>query len=100
MAFNWVSASLVSAAILAIVHVVDSHLISKRLPSVQSYLLVLGFIILIVSAVIIILFPLPGSVQSSVVAHLANLTGLGVILGTGFVILCTLLRSGIRAVIS
>jgi len=65
MAFNWVSASLVSAAILAIVHVVDSHLIAKRLPSVQSYLLVLGFIILIVSTVIIILFPLPGHLDNT-----------------------------------
>jgi len=59
MVHDWVSASLVSAAILAIVNVVDSHLISKRLPSVQSYLLILGFLILIVSTVIIILFPLP-----------------------------------------
>ena len=65
MAFNWVSASLVSAAILAVVHVVDSHLIAKRLPSVQSYLLVLGFIILIVSAVIIILFPLPNHLDNT-----------------------------------
>ncbi|MBU2534585.1 MAG: DMT family transporter [Chloroflexi bacterium] len=65
MTFNWVSASLVSAAILAIVHVVDSHLISKRLPSVQSYLLVLGFIILIVSTVIIILFPLPSHLDNT-----------------------------------
>ena len=65
MTFNWVSASLVSAAILAIVHVVDSHLIAKRLPSVQSYLLVLGFIILIVSTVIIILFPLPSHLDNT-----------------------------------
>ncbi len=66
MTFNWVSASLVSAAILAIVHVVDSHLIAKRLPSVQSYLLVLGFIILIVSTVIIILFPLPSHLDNTI----------------------------------
>lgn len=65
MAFDWVSASLVSAAILAIVNVVDSHLISKRLPSVQSYLLILGFLILIISIVIIILFPLPDRLDNT-----------------------------------
>jgi drug/metabolite transporter (DMT)-like permease len=65
MEFNWASASLVSAAILAVVHVVDSHLIARRLPSVQSYLLVLGFIIFIVSAVIILRFPLPPNLDST-----------------------------------
>ena len=58
MIFDWVSASLVSAATLAVVNVVDSHIISKRLPSIQSYLLILGVIMLIVSGVVIILFPL------------------------------------------
>ncbi len=59
MAFNWVSASLVGAALLAIVHVVDSHLIAKRMPSLQSYLIVTGFMLLLASIVVIILFPLP-----------------------------------------
>jgi len=59
MILDWVTASLISAAILAIVNVVDSHLLAKRLPSVQSYLLILGFIVLIISIVMIILFPLP-----------------------------------------
>jgi len=62
---DWVSAALVSSAILAIVNVVDSHLISKRLPSVHSYLLILGFMVLIVSAVIIILFPLPDPLDNT-----------------------------------
>ena len=41
-----------------------------------------------------------GFVQSSVVAHFANLTGLGVTLGVDFVTLGVLRLSGIRAVIS
>jgi uncharacterized membrane protein len=57
MVLDWVSASLVSAAILAVVNVIDSHLISKRLPSVQSYLLIIGLILPVVSLTIIILFP-------------------------------------------
>jgi len=59
MILDWVTASLISAAILAIVNVVDSHLLAKRLPSVQFYLLILGFIVLIISIVMIIIFPLP-----------------------------------------
>ncbi len=59
MALDWVSASLVGAALLAIVHVVDSHLIAKRMPSLQSYLLITGLGVLLASIVVIILFPLP-----------------------------------------
>jgi len=64
MALDWVSASLVSAALLAIVNVVDSHLIAKRLPSLQSYLLILGFLVLLISVVLISLFPLPKDLDS------------------------------------
>lgn len=64
MTLDWVSASLVSAALLAIVNVVDSHLIAKRLPSLRSYLLILGFLVLLISAVLISLFPLPRDLDS------------------------------------
>ena len=63
MVLDWVSASLISAALLAIVHVIDSHLISKRLPSLQSYLLITGFTILLASIIIIVLFPLTNDID-------------------------------------
>jgi len=75
MVLDWVSASLVSAAVLAIVNIVDSHLISKRMPSLQSYLLILGFIVLLISVVIILLFPLPRDLDkwSLIIAILSGL---------------------------
>ena len=75
MALDWVSASLVSAALLAIVNVVDSHLIAKRLPSLQSYLLILGFLVLLISVLLIRLFPLSEDVggRSLVMAILSGL---------------------------
>jgi len=75
MALDWVSASLVSAALLAIVNVVDSHLIAKRLPSLQSYLLILGSLVLLISVLLIRLFPLSEDVggRSLVMAILSGL---------------------------
>ena len=65
MALDWVNASLAGAALLAVVHVVDSHLIAKRMPSLQSYLIITGFTLLLVSIVVIILFPLPKYLDST-----------------------------------
>ena len=65
MTLDWVSASLAGAALLAIVHVVDSHLIAKRLPSLQSYLLITGFGVLLASIVVIAWFPLPGYLDNT-----------------------------------
>jgi drug/metabolite transporter (DMT)-like permease len=64
MALDWVSVSLASAALLAMVNVVDSHLIAKRLPSLHSYLLILGFLVLLISTGLITLFPLSADVDS------------------------------------
>ena len=65
MTLDWVSASLVGAALLAIVHVVDSHLLAKRLPSLQSYLLITGFGVLLASILVIAWFPLPSHLDNT-----------------------------------
>lgn len=62
MAIDWVAAAVLSAAILGMVHVVDSHLISKRLPSLRAYLLLVGILIFSISIVMAFLFPLPADV--------------------------------------
>jgi len=62
MTIDWVSAAVLSAAIIAMVHIIDSHLISRRLPSFRSYLLVVGTFILVISIVLAILFPIPPDV--------------------------------------
>jgi len=59
MYVDWVTSAVLSAAILGMVHVIDSHLISKRMPSLKAYLLVVGTVIFIVSMVLAFIFPLP-----------------------------------------
>ena len=56
---NWVNIAILSAAVLGLVNVVDSHLLSRRMPSLGSFLLPVGIITLIFGSVLFILFPLP-----------------------------------------
>ncbi len=62
MAIDWVTAAVLSAAILGMVHVIDSHLISKRMPSLRAYLLLVGVLIFSISIAMAFLFPLPPNI--------------------------------------
>jgi drug/metabolite transporter (DMT)-like permease len=59
MPVDWVSIAIVSTAILGMVNIIDSHLLSKRMPSLQVFLLPAGIISLVYGLVIFYLFPLP-----------------------------------------
>ena len=56
---NWASTAILSAAILAVVNTIDSHLLSKRMPGLRAFLLPVGIIHLIYGLVLLYLFPLP-----------------------------------------
>jgi len=56
---SWVNTAILSAAVLGVVNIIDSHLLSKRMPSLRAFLLPLGIIHLIYSLVLFSLFPLP-----------------------------------------
>lgn len=56
---DWVSIAILSAAIFAVVNIVDSHLLSKRLPSLRAFLLPVGVFQLTFGLLIFWLFPLP-----------------------------------------
>ena len=64
---TWAQAALVSAAIMAIVSIIDSHLTSKRFPSLRAYLLPLGLIHLTYGLVGSRLVPLPQDADTAVV---------------------------------
>jgi len=59
---TWVNTALLSAAILGAVNILDSHLLSKRIPGLLAYLLPVGIIHLIYGLVLLALFPLPEGV--------------------------------------
>ncbi len=75
MSLDWVTTVVLSAALLGMVHVIDSHLISKRMPSFKAYLLSVGTFIFLISLVLACFFPLPPNVGAWPLA-MAVLSGL------------------------
>ena len=59
MPVDWASVALLSAAVLGLVNIIDSHLISRRMPSLRAFLLLIGIVHLIYASVLFSLFPLP-----------------------------------------
>jgi drug/metabolite transporter (DMT)-like permease len=56
---SWVNTAILSAAVFAVVSIIDSHLLSKRMPGLRAFLLPVGIIHLIYGLVLFTLFPLP-----------------------------------------
>ena len=59
MTVDWVSVTVLGTAALGVVNILDSHFISKRMPSLRAFLLPVGAIILACGLVLCYLFPLP-----------------------------------------
>jgi len=55
----WIALALASTGVAALVNTLDSHFLSRRLPGLRSYLLIIGFITAIVAIVMLFLFPFP-----------------------------------------
>jgi drug/metabolite transporter (DMT)-like permease len=62
---TWIAAALASAAIMAVVAVVDSHLISKRMPSLNSFLIPAGVFHLGLGLLVLATVPLPSQVETT-----------------------------------
>ena len=56
---NWASVAILSTATLAVVNTIDSHLLSKRMPSLRVYLLPVSFFHLFYGLLVFYLVPLP-----------------------------------------
>jgi drug/metabolite transporter (DMT)-like permease len=61
---DWITASLIVAATMALVNVIDSHMISKRVPSLWAYLLPVGVLQLTYGVIVLVLNPLPQGVEA------------------------------------
>lgn len=62
MSVDWVSLAVLGAAAIGVVNIIDSHLISKRMPSFRAFLLLVGAVMLVYGLVIFYLYPLPEDV--------------------------------------
>ncbi|MCL0089328.1 DMT family transporter [Dehalococcoidia bacterium] len=56
---DWADAAVLSTAIMAVVNVLDSHLVARRMPSLRAFLIPAGILSIINSAILLSLFPLP-----------------------------------------
>ena len=61
----WITAALVTAAIMGVVAIIDSHLVSRRMPSLWSFLVPVGIIHLGFGLIILGLYPLPGEISAT-----------------------------------
>ncbi len=64
MEVGWISIAIVSAALLGLVNIIDSHLITRRMPSFRAYLFLVGSILLVSGLLFAYLFPLPAGLSS------------------------------------
>lgn len=60
---TWITAALAAAATLGVVNIIDSHLISKRMPSLWTFLIPAGILHLAYGLIFLTLYPLPGGVD-------------------------------------
>jgi len=87
---DWVSLTILGTVALGVVNVIDSHLISRRMPNLRAYLLPVGIVILIYSLVTFCLFPLPEGVGAwPLLAAVAS----GVLRATSVAILLYILKT-------
>ena len=85
MTIDWASIAILGTIALGLVHIIDSHLISRRMPSLRAYLLPVGIIILLYGIITSILFPLPEDIGTwpllvAVASGLLRSTALGILL--------------------
>ncbi len=59
---SWITTAIVSAAIMAVVAIIDSHLISKRMPSLKAFLIPVGILHLGFGLAVLGFFPMPETV--------------------------------------
>jgi len=56
---NWASTAILSAALFALVSIVDSYLLTKRMPGLSAFLALVGVVYLVFGLMLFFLFPLP-----------------------------------------
>lgn len=61
---NWFVAAILSAALMGAVNIIDSHLITRRMPSLRAFLLLISLLVLVMGAVFMALFPLPTALDA------------------------------------
>ena len=97
MPVDWVSIAIFGTASIGLVNVIDSHLISRRMPSLRAFLLPVAVVTLSYALVVFYLFPLPEDIGIRPVAVAA---ASGTLRGSSIIILLyTMKREEVSRVI-
>jgi transporter family protein len=56
---TWLVLALISTAVSAAVNTFDSHFLTRRMPSLRSYLAIIGAFTILIGAALLVIFPLP-----------------------------------------
>ncbi|MFH1652025.1 MAG: EamA family transporter [Chloroflexota bacterium] len=64
---DWTTTAILSAAVLGVVNILDSHLINHRLPGLRAFLFPVSLFYLVYAVPIFLLYPLPASVSGEVI---------------------------------
>jgi drug/metabolite transporter (DMT)-like permease len=59
---DWANAAILSTAVMAVVNILDSHLVTKRMPSFRAFLIPAGILSGVNGAILLGLFPLPQNI--------------------------------------
>ena len=84
METDWISIAIASAGCLGLVNIFDSHLISRRMPGIRVYLLVVSPIVLLSASIFFFIFPLPQGLSAW---QILAAVGTGIIRASSVVIL-------------
>ena len=87
---DWVSLAILATVVIALVNILDSHLITKRMPGLRAFLILVGTGILIYSLIISIIFPLPEGIEARPVLVAI---GSGILRGVSILILLYTLKT-------
>ena len=61
---DWTTTALLSSVLMGVVNILDSHLLSRRMPSVRAFWIMAGFSQLVYALVLFVIFPLPADVST------------------------------------
>jgi len=87
----WFTAAITAAAIMGVIAIFDSHLLTKRFPSLRSFILPVGILQLVIGIIFMGIYPLPQGVDT---IALVVAFGSGVIRGIGALLMLNTMRSG------
>lgn len=85
----WIITALAASIISSIGNIIDSHLLSKKMPSLTSFLIPMGFTQLIAAIILLAVFPFPNNAGAS---HILVTIGAAIVNSCSFIIILNNLR--------